>query len=393
MITTSSLGPEIGRAVRAAALGVAVAGMLSAQQVKISAGPGSPYVGRPVYEAIRQIQDLTTIPINYEDLKYNYAGDVRNIAYLMTPAQAATTPSPKVIVPKGGSFSVNVPVDPATGKLADVLSVSNALSTAIAAAQAAGIVPGTFTVDSSQPGALFVQPALQHDDNGNVVAAQVALATPVSISFQQAPAMQVLEAIFQQVTKATGARFEAGSGTLVLARPWSKVTITASNEPAKYVLAKLLAGIYQGRASALPAVSYIALFEPQQRYYVFNIQLDIAGAVLPAVPPVAPQQPAGTGQSPGFRKKMSKQRDHVLAYSQAPGNGPSSRQDLPAVIAALVRTKCRAASPSTLPRVPRKRREDGNRRKPGPSFLRFPSSIGNRARTARFQPSHGADSG
>jgi hypothetical protein len=84
--------------------------MLSAQQVTISTDPSSPYVGRPVYEAIRQIQNPTTIPINYEDLEYSYAGDVQNIASTMTPAQAASIPNAEVIVPKGGSFSVDVPV-------------------------------------------------------------------------------------------------------------------------------------------------------------------------------------------------------------------------------------------------------------------------------------------
>ncbi len=260
--------------------------------------PSTPNFGRPVYDAIQQLQNLTTIPINYEDLQYNFAGDIQDISSLMTPAQQAAVPGAKVLVPKGGSFSVSVPVDPSTGKLADTLGVSNALNAVIAAAQAAGIVPGAFIVDSSQPGVFFVEPSRQHDNKGNTVAAQAALATPVTVAFQQTVAQQVLDAIFQQVAQKTGVKFQAGSGTLALAKPWTKVSITATNEPAKYVIAKLLAAAYHVQPGTPPGVSYMALFEPQQRYYVFNMQVD-AAALSPPNPPSPPQQPPTTGQRLG----------------------------------------------------------------------------------------------
>src|SRR5262249_14921920 len=149
-----------------------------AQRVTVAVSSKS----RPLYEAILQIQKLTTIPINYEDLQYNYAGDVKDIGS-----------STKVLVPKGGSFSVNVPVDPATGKLLNALSVNNALNIVIAAAQAAGVVPGAFRVDSSQPGIFFVEPANVHDVNGATAAAQPVLDAPVTISFQQTDFRQVLD--------------------------------------------------------------------------------------------------------------------------------------------------------------------------------------------------------
>jgi hypothetical protein len=114
---------------------------LCGQHVTIAVGPGTPNFGRPVYDAITQLQRLTTIPINYEDLQYNYVGDVKDIGS-----------STRVLVPKGGSFFVNVPVDPATRTRGDALSVSTALNIVIAAAQTAGVVPGTFHVDSSQRG-------------------------------------------------------------------------------------------------------------------------------------------------------------------------------------------------------------------------------------------------
>ena len=109
-----------------------MSGGLCAQQVTIAVGPGTPNFGRPVYDAITKLHRLTTIPINYEDLQYNYAGDVKDIGS-----------NTKVLVPKGGSFSVNVPVDPATGKLPDASRVRTALNIVIAAAQAAGEISRT----------------------------------------------------------------------------------------------------------------------------------------------------------------------------------------------------------------------------------------------------------
>jgi hypothetical protein len=252
---------------------------LCAQYVSVTVNSKS----RPVSEAIQQIQRLTTIPISYEDLQYNYANDLQDIGL-----------STKVLVPKGGSFSVDVPVDPATGKLPDALSVSHALSLVIGAAHAAGAVPGAFRVDSSQPGIFFVEPDKQHDANGATVAAQPVFGTPVTISFQETVARQVLYAIFEQVQQNTGVgRFMQGS----VMQP-SKVSITASNEPAKYVIARLLA------CGSPASVSYLALFGPQMRSFVFNMGV-VAGRPQPNQPlQPTPPRPPPTGIWPGFHKAV-----------------------------------------------------------------------------------------
>jgi len=163
-----------------------------AQQVTITVDPRSPYASRPVYEAVRQLQKLTSIPINYEDLQYGFPGDTQDVAAsVLTPTQRANAPSAKVIVPKGGSFDVNVPVHPATGRLLDALAVSNALNAAISAAQAAGVVPGSFRVDSHS-GAFFVEPATQHSTAGATVPAQPVLDTRSRSPFNRPPRSRCL---------------------------------------------------------------------------------------------------------------------------------------------------------------------------------------------------------
>jgi hypothetical protein len=69
--------------------------------------------------------------------------------------------------------------------------VSNALSAVISAAQAAGVIPGSFTVDSHS-GAFFVEPATQHSSAGATVRAQPVLDTPVMVSIQQTPRSRCL---------------------------------------------------------------------------------------------------------------------------------------------------------------------------------------------------------
>ena len=71
---------------------------LSAQFATIAVDSRS----RPVREAVLQLQKLASIPIHYEDLQYYFAADLQ-----------AAAPNSTAVVPRGGSFSVNVPVDPA----------------------------------------------------------------------------------------------------------------------------------------------------------------------------------------------------------------------------------------------------------------------------------------
>jgi hypothetical protein len=83
-------------------------------------------------------------------------------------------------------------------------------------------------------------------------------------------------------------------GTLGLATPLSpKVSITATNESAKFVLARLLGN----------GESYITLFEPNQRYYTFNIKNFAVLQPLPLSQPYSPPPLAPSGNRLGASKK------------------------------------------------------------------------------------------
>lgn len=139
-------------------------------------------------------------------------------------------------------------------------------------------MPGTFVVDTSQPSAIFVEPSGSHDTNGNTVSVRAALDTPVTVSFQNTVAIQVINAIFQQ----TGAKFQVGAGGVGLSRPFATVSVSASNEPAKYVLARVLSSAYNEPSGTPSRVTYSAFFEPQLRYYVFNILYGQTASTAPS---------------------------------------------------------------------------------------------------------------
>ena len=87
-------------------------------------------------------------------------------------------------------------------------------------------------------------------------------------------------------------------GTIALFFPGPKVSITATNEPAKYVLARLLADV-----APSGTLSYAMLCGPNQRYYAFNIRNP---SVFQPPPPSQPYSPPPLAPSGGNRPGASK---------------------------------------------------------------------------------------
>ena len=97
--------------------------------------------GRPVDTIVRQIETLSGIPINYEDLLYSNPADTMNIATSVAPA---ASPSAQLIVPRGGVLSVPIIVDLVTQKLLDSLATTNALNSLLSAASSSTNCGGNF---------------------------------------------------------------------------------------------------------------------------------------------------------------------------------------------------------------------------------------------------------
>jgi hypothetical protein len=99
----------------------------------------------------------------------------------------------------------------------------------------------------------------------------------------------MLDAILGQVTQGTGAQFLHGMGTVpALVMPWAKVSVAASNEPAKHVLSRMLAAVSRTPAGGSTPFAYHVLSDPLSHTYAFNV---VNNSVLqggPASPPFSP---------------------------------------------------------------------------------------------------------
>ncbi len=253
---------------------------------------------RPVHAAVLEMERLSGTAINYEDVQYNYPSDVQDVSVSAMNAsqRAQAPPGVQVIVPRGGQLVVLVGVDAATGRLKDRTAVMGALSQLLTVANTAEtIAAGKFTVENVN-NQFFVAPSQWRSATGASVAATPVLSVPITLTGQPMTGWDTLNAVLRQVAAASGAQVVAGTmpmGMFAL----SKVSVSASKEPARYVLARLFADIISAGPSATsaPTMGYHLLFDPKQREYVLNVEVIPSASPDPPSPIEAPVLP-----SPGF---------------------------------------------------------------------------------------------
>lgn len=255
----------------------------------------APNDGRPVDTIIRQIEELSGIPISYEDLLYANPADTKDIASLV--ARGPVAPGTHLIVPRGGTLSVPIVVDSVTGKLADLLATSAALNTLLTVANNSPVVAGTFNLDSYD-GAFFVVPANSRAANNDMTPMTPVLSTPVDLTGTQQSAYETLRTILNQVSTKTGITINIGT---IPIQPFAvtETTLVASSQPASYALARLFEAISTagGAPPGFYSMSYHAFFDPVAKYYALNIQM-VVNPNPPAILPT-PQPTPGVGQRLG----------------------------------------------------------------------------------------------
>jgi len=228
---------------------------------------------RPVAAAALDIERRSGLAVNYEDVRYENAGDLQDITdQIMTAAQKAQAiPGVRVIVPRGGELSLPILVD-VNGHLPDFNSVSAAANAIIGAHATSPSHSGSFTVEVGD-GVLFIEPLQMRDVAGNVKPISPLLSTHVTIPAQSRSGFDTLRLILNQVSQASGFKVDLGTAP-ARALIASEVVIGANNEPANHVIGRLLASIASAGADVPysgPAMSYSMLFDPRLRYYALNI--------------------------------------------------------------------------------------------------------------------------
>jgi hypothetical protein len=260
--------------------------------------------GRPLAEAITKVQELSNVPISYEDIPYAYSGDMRDItSEVVNPLHktAPGQPPPKVLVPRGGQLTASILVDSATGKLTDVLSVTSALDSLLVAYRSAGL-PGNFELESYN-GVLLVKPSAMRDANGATVQAKPVLSTPITLSKQDGRiAFETLKAILGQVSSVSG--FTVHMGMVPMnGLAMSRAAVEAQNERADHVIVRFMAAL---AGTPNPAASGM--------YFRFFCDLNSCALNIERTPtaptqaPSTPYQPpvrSNSGTIPGGRPKTS----------------------------------------------------------------------------------------
>jgi hypothetical protein len=253
--------------------------------------------GRPMANAVAEIVELSSIPVNYEDVRSESTSDTKDVTdAVMTPEQRALGGSSvRLLVPSGGTFSANVLIDAATGRLPDTSSVLSALN-ALAAAYSSTNLPGKFEVETYN-GVFFVHPSEYRDVSGGSVPALPVMKTPISVSGQTRSAAEVLKLIIDQVSERIGIEIKIGSIPIgAFAR--SQVSISAQNEPANRIVSRLMASVStygMAPGDSGRGMSYRLLYDPQLKYYVFNAH---AVQAQSSSRPARDLAPARKGDSP-----------------------------------------------------------------------------------------------
>jgi hypothetical protein len=254
---------------------------------------------RPLAAAVSQLEQLSTIPINFEDVRFDFPGDQIDVtAQNVTPAsqqlalQEGLGPV-KDIAPRGGPLSATIAVDAASGKLKDANALAAALNSVLSA-YAGSNLPGAFSVENYN-GAFFVAPTAMRDASGATVAVSSVLSTPITLSVKQGIAAEVLNQILSQVYKRSGFKIEAGSVPMN-GLAMGRVTFDAVQEPANHVLMWLLNSLL-GYGPVLPpsspSLAYRVFYVPQLKSYLFNI-FEVGVQLNTHINrPAAPVQPSG----------------------------------------------------------------------------------------------------
>jgi hypothetical protein len=149
--------------------------------------------GRPVADAILELERLSGKAINFEDVRYEHPADLADVTdRVMTPAQRALAgPFARVIVPRGGSLTVTIPVDAATQKLTDALLLQNAVNLLLAQQRSAAL-PGAYALRNSAD-RLFVEPAQVRASSGNAVPSPSVLLSPITLPLAERTALETLQ--------------------------------------------------------------------------------------------------------------------------------------------------------------------------------------------------------
>ena len=221
---------------------------------------------RPMAEAVLSLIRTYPVTITYEDPRYEYAGDLHDVA-----RQVSKTPHPpfRSIGPRGGALQATYDVSEETGAPLDMAAAIQSVVDANNLAR----FGGHFEV--RQSGATFhVVPTEVRDGKGRWVPQQSLLDAPITFSSGgNKDGFGLIEAILREVSAASGERIVGGRPAIAIncTSPGcieNERVVDATNEPARDVLMQLV-------SSLNPRYTWLLYYDAAERRYYFNLVLGV----------------------------------------------------------------------------------------------------------------------
>jgi hypothetical protein len=250
------------RALVAAALGV-VAAAHSSQALCATPGPTQSVSvddPRPIDKAIEILQSKYGYIITYEDPRYVYAGDLKDITQEIRTSVDPRYKRIKTLVPVGGTVNLSLPMASSVNDSRSMAAVLTQLLQSHAALQR----DGRFRLE--QTGDVFhIVPAEIQDADGTWRSQVPPLDYAITVSkITNANGLTMLHAICAALTKA-GARVFEGTVPLNVLNQY-RGDLEAENESARSVLLRMLAATGSRLAWSL-------LYDPNLKAYFLNISV------------------------------------------------------------------------------------------------------------------------
>jgi hypothetical protein len=242
---------------------------------------------RPVADSVRVLIKQHPVVITYEDPRYEYQGDLKDVTALARSPENAGKPG-AVLVPKGGTLATRYEVSTATEEPVDY---RNALE-GILDAQTVSQNGGRFRVLQSG-GVFHVVPAEVRYSKGVWTRQSSILDTRITLPSKELNGYEMLRAITNAVSEATG--IYVGLGTMN-ANQFFKFTgsIEATDEPARDVLMRVLQSISH-------RLTWRLFYGPDVKQYALNITVVAepkSNSTEPGIVPLPDTGPSPTRRAP-----------------------------------------------------------------------------------------------
>lgn len=217
---------------------------------------------RPVAKAVETLEAKYGWVITYEDPRYVHSSEIADVTGSVRKDLDKFRPgkSPRVLIPKGGSLTIDYDVEADTNRPTDPATVVRQLLNAHAASSNAVV----FQLESGGR-AIHVMPTAFRNRAGELVPQESVLNSSITLPAGRRSGLQSLEALCTAVSEATQMRVVVGTIPLKLfMQPRNQQG--AAGERARDVLVNMLEDIKSGTK-----LSWQLLYDPGMQMYVLNI--------------------------------------------------------------------------------------------------------------------------